>query len=111
MGLFKKKNLEDSVSFRRKMAEKIANYKLRFAVERVDGQDIVISKQGVMLIRDGVFTVISGVEHGSKTLFRCNVDEMKASELLSLEGAIVEGPDLENGGKVRKLVLYYVYYA
>jgi len=111
MGLFKKKKIEDSVAFRRQMAAKIANYRLRYASERVNGQDIVISKEGIMLIRDGIFTVISGPEHGSKTLLRCEVDKMRASELLSLEGAIVEGPDLENGGRIRKLILYYVYYA
>jgi len=103
MGLFKKKKIEDSVAFRRQMAAKIANYRLRYASER--------AKEGIMLIRDGIFTVISGPEHGSKTLFRCEVDKMRASELLSLEGAIVEGPDLENGGRIRKLILYYVYYA
>lgn len=110
MGLFKKKKPEDNAAFRRQMANKIANYRLRYASERIDGQDIVISKDGIMLVRDGIFTVISGSEYGSKTLFRCEVDQMKASELLSLEGAIVEGPDLEHDGRIRKLILYYVYY-
>ena len=35
---------------------------------------------------------------------------MQASELLSKEGAILTAPDLENGGAVRTIVVYYVYF-
>jgi hypothetical protein len=35
---------------------------------------------------------------------------MQASELLSLEGAIITAPDLENGGIMRTVIAYYVYF-
>ena len=110
MGIFKKKNIEDSVAFRREMAEKIAKKRPRYVSERIDGEDLVISKGGEMHIKDGVFVLTSGFEYGSKTVFRCEVDKMRSSELMSLEGAILEGPDIEHSGKTRKIIVYYVYY-
>lgn len=110
MPLFKKKKDENSIPFRREMASKIAKHSLRYVSERVGETDIIVSKGGEMHIKDGVFYVYSGAEYGSKTVFSCEVDKMKSSELLSLEGAILEGPDSQSGGKTRKIIVYYVYY-
>jgi hypothetical protein len=35
---------------------------------------------------------------------------MQASELLSKEGAIITAPDLEKGGEMRTIIVYYVYF-
>ena len=35
---------------------------------------------------------------------------MDASELLSKDGVIITAPDLEHGGAVRTVIVYYVYY-
>ena len=110
MSIFKKKNIEDSVAFRREMAQKIVKKRPRYVGERINGEDLVVSKGGEMHIKDGEFVLTSGFEYGSKTVFRCKVDKMKSSELMSLEGAILEGPDEEHGGTVRKIIVYYVYY-
>ena len=110
MGLFKKMKDENSVSFRREMAKKVSSHELKYVSERIGDTDVIISKGGRMYITDDVFTVVSGMDYGSKTVFRANVPEMKSSELLSLEGAILEAPDLESGGKMRKIIVYYVYY-
>ena len=110
MGLFGKKKDENSVAFRREMANKIVNHRLRYVSERVDDTDTIVSKGGEMHIRDGVFYVTSGIEYGSKTVFSCEVDKLKSSELLSLEGAILEGPDREHDDVIRKIIVYYVYY-
>ncbi len=97
---------EDSVIHRREMAEKIALHRLRYVTEMTDNGDVVIGKDGGINIRNGEFIVTSSKE----VVFRAKVDEMKAYELLSLEGAVCEAPDLEHGGVYRKVTVYYVYY-
>ncbi len=102
---FIKKN-ENSVAYRRQMAEKIALHRLRYVTEMTENGDVVIGKDGGINIRNGEFIVTSSKE----TVFRAEVDEMKAYELLSLEGAVCEGNDLEHGGVFRRITVYYVYY-
>jgi len=41
---------------------------------------------------------------------RTNVEDMHASELLSLDGVIITAPDLEQGGKERTIIAYYKYF-
>ena len=106
MGLFKKKKAEDTVAFREKMAKKIAAHRLRYITEREGETDLIIGRDGGFNIRDGEF-IISADNH---VVFRCKVSEMQASELLSLEGAIITAPDLENGGVMRTVIAYYVYF-
>ena len=104
--IFKKKNPEDSPSFRLEMAKKIAVHRLRYVTEREGETEIVIGRDGGFNIRNDEF-IVSADNH---VVFRCNVKEMQASELLSKEGAILTAPDLENGGKLRTVVVYYVYF-
>ncbi|MBQ8448062.1 MAG: hypothetical protein IJX27_03910 [Clostridia bacterium] len=103
---FKKKKTEETPAFRRAMAEKIARNRLRYASEREGDMDIVIGRDGGFNIRNGEF-IVSADNH---VIFRANVDELEASELMSLEGAILTAPDLEHGGKMRTIIAYYVYY-
>lgn len=103
---FKKKKLEDKVSFRKEMAEKIARHRIRYVSEREDDMDIIIGRDGGFNIRNGEFIVSAD----NKVIFRSKVEELQASELMSLEGAILTAPDLENGGKMRTIIAYYVYY-
>ena len=104
MGLFGRKPKEGTPAFRRAMAENIARRRLRYAVERIDDTDIIIGREGGFNIRDGVFIVFAD----SRVIFRCNIDEMEASELMSLGGAIITAPDLESGGKVRTILVHYI---
>ena len=94
------------VRFRREAAERIAGHRIRYVTERRDGVDEVIGKEGSLSIRDGEFIVFAS----SEVVFRCPVDEMQPSELLSKDGVILTGPDLEHGGDVRTVIVYYVYY-
>ena len=109
MGLFGKKKDEKNVSIRREMAKKMASHRLRYVSERQGDTDVIISKGGEMHIKDGMFCVSSGIEYGAATVFRCEVDKLTSSELMSLEGAILEGFD-QILGKQRKIIVYYVYY-
>lgn len=104
--LFKKKKAEDSLSFRTEMAKKIALHRLRYVTERVDETDLIIGRDGGFNIRNGEFIVSAD----NRVVFRCNVKDMQASELLSKEGAIITAPDLEKDGEMRTIIVYYVYF-
>ena len=104
--IFKKKKAEDTVAFRVQMAKKIALHRLRYVTERVDETDLIIGHDGGFNIRNDEF-IVSADNH---VVFRCNVKDMQASELLSKEGAIITAPDLEKGGEVRTIIVYYVYF-
>ena len=106
MGLFKKKKREDTLSFKLEMAEKIARKRLRYVTERVDDTDLVIGRDGGFNIRGDEFIISAD----NRVIFRCRIAEMQASELLSLEGAIITAPDLEHGGTLRTVIAYYVYF-
>ena len=80
----------DSPRYRREMAERICGKRLRYVTERRNGELIVFSSSDVV--------------------FRCPVDELRASELLSKDGVVLTGPDIEHGGAERTVIAYYVYY-
>jgi hypothetical protein len=106
INIFKKKKPEDTPAFRMEMAKKIAVHRLRYVTEREGDTELVIGRDGGFNIRNGEFIVSAD----NRVIFRCNVKDMQASELLSKEGAILTAPDLENGGNVRTIVVYYVYF-
>ena len=112
MGLFKKKvKKEDTPEYRRKMAERLADKHIKYVSERIDGIENIIGREGALNLRDGefiVFCAVRGDKH--EVLFRANVDELSAWELLSLEGVVLTAPDLEHGGAVRTIIAYYTYY-
>lgn len=106
MSIFKRKKKEDTVSFKRQMAEKIARHRLRYISERIGDTDLIIGRNGGFNIRDDEFIVSAD----QQVVFRCKIPELTASELMSLEGAILTAPDLEHGGVMRTVIAYYVYY-
>ena len=59
-----------------------------------------------LLEENGEFTVTSQ----EKTLFRTNIEQLEAYELMSLEGAVCKGPDKENNGEYRTVTGFYKYY-
>ena len=46
----------------------------------------------------------------TEIIMRAKVDELDAWELLSKDGVVLTAPDYEHGGKVRTIIVYYVYY-
>ena len=103
--LTKPKN-ENSLRFKMEMAERMNGRHIRYVTERENDQDIVIGHDGCLALRNGELTVLSdGVEK-----FRVRVADMTASELMSLEGVILSGPDLERNGEYRTVIAYYKYY-
>lgn len=111
MGLFKRlvrpKN-ENSRRFREEMAEKLDRRAIKYVTERLPNEDsdTVIGHAGMLLYREGEIQVIAG----DGVLFRGKVTETHMSELMSLEGVILQGPDLTRGGEERTVIAYYTYY-
>ena len=105
--LFQPKN-ENSVRYKRFMANKINNRSLKYVTERdEDNRDIVIGKGGAIHVRDDGQLIVYG--GGSDVLFRADVDTLTCAELMSLDGVILEGYDYEKG-RERKIVAHYLYY-
>ena len=106
--LFKRKPDENSKAFRTEMANKVAGKHIKYVSERQDNIDVILGKDGSLSIRDGCLIVTAAGQ--TDVLFRGEITELKISELMSLDGAIISGPDLEHGGMERTIIAYYKYY-
>ena len=104
--LFKRKDKTESLSYRRKMAERIAGQQIKYTTERVDDTDLVIGHGGALILRDDELIVYASQD----IVFRCPVAQLTVSELMSRDGAILTGPDGTQDGKVRTVIAYYTYY-
>ncbi|MBR2293644.1 MAG: hypothetical protein IKA44_04995 [Clostridia bacterium] len=108
MGLFsrwKKKN-PDSKQFRREMVLSVNGRHIRYVTEKRNGVDEVIGRNGNLNIHEDCLLVYAS----SDVIFRCPVDELQIWELLSKDGVVLTGPDLEHGGVERTIIAFYVYY-
>lgn len=106
MSIFKRKPKEGTLAFREEMAKKIAGKHIKYVTERENGQEIVIGKEGSLCLRDGELLVYASMD----VIFRCPVAELTASELMSLDGVILTGPDGTHDGALRAVIAYYLYY-
>ena len=110
MGLFsrlkRKPKNPNSREYRWEMARMVVGQHIKYVTERINNEDSVIGRQGSLCIRNGEMIVFASAD----ILFRTPVDELIASELMSLDGVILTGPDLEHGGEVRTVIAYYLYY-
>ena len=88
------------------MAKKLEGKHIKYVGERINNEEIIIGREGGLNIRNGEFIVFaSGI-----VVFRADIDEMSASELMSGDGVILTAHDLEHGGEYRSVVAYYSYY-
>ena len=106
MGLFSKRKEEDSKAFRIKMAKRIDGKHIKYVSERRDNVDEIIGKEGALVIKGDEFIVYASQD----ILFRTKIVDMKAWELLSLDGVVITAPDIEHGGRERTIIAYYKYY-
>ncbi len=88
------------------MAYAVSGQHIKYVTEKKNGVDEVIGRNGGLNIRNDEFIVYAS----SDVLFRCAVDDLKIWELLSRDGVVLTGPDLEHGGAERTVIAYYVYY-
>ena len=104
-GLFKgKKHSEYPDGW--EMGAKLNGKHIKYVTERRDDEDYVIGKEGALIVKEDELLVFSSAD----VVFRCKLDDLQASELLSLEGVILKGPDIEHGGEFRNVIAYYTYY-
>lgn len=103
--LTKSKNPE-SKRYRMDMARRISGHHVKYVTERIHNVDEVIGRSGSLNIRDDELLVYASFD----VLMRCKIADMQASELLSKDGVVITAPDLENGGRVRTVIVYYVYH-
>ena len=109
MGLWKrltKSKNPDSPKFRREMAYAVSGQHIKYVTEKINDVEEVIGKNGGLNIRDDEFIVYASAD----VLFRCKIDDLQIWELLSKDGVVLTGPDLEHEGKVRTIIAFYVYY-
>ena len=97
---------ENSPAFRREMAAKLHNRSIKYCSEREGDTDLVVGRAGSITVRDDEILVLSSLQ----VVFRGKVTETSMSELMSLEGVILSGPDYEQGGRERTVIAYYTYY-
>lgn len=96
----------DSKKYKRQMAMAVAGQHIKYVTEKKDDVEEVIGRSGGLNIRDDVFIVYAS----AKVVFRCNLDDLQIWELLSRDGVVLTGPDLEHDGQVRTVIAHYVYY-
>ena len=107
--LFKKltkSNNPESKRYRYDMAQRICGHHVKYVTERINNVDEVIGRSGGLNIKGDELLVYASF----KVLMRCKIADMEAAELLSKDGVVITAPDLENGGKIRTVIVYYVYY-
>ena len=88
------------------MAYSVCGQHIKYVTEKKNDVDEVIGRNGGLNIRNDEFIVYAS----AKVVFRCRIDELQIWELLSRDGVVLTGPDLENGGVERTVIAYYVYY-
>ena len=96
----------ESKRYRMDMAKRICGHHVKYVTERKDDVEEVIGRSGGLNIRDDELLVFASAD----VLMRCKIAEMQAAELLSHDGVVITAPDLEHGGTVRTIIVYYVYY-
>lgn len=102
MGLFGKK---DKHAPSKKQLERFNGKNIIYAVERVDGQEIMLGKEGGIIVLNDVIVVMCE----SHEVFRCKIKGATIAELLSGNGVEISGFDAYTGEK-RYVVTHYSYY-
>lgn len=97
---------EGTLRFKEEMAKKICLHPLKYITVPTESGDTVIGKGGICWLKDGEFSVSSS----EKVLFKTDIENLKAYELMSLEGAVCEGPDKVHNGEYRTVTVFYKYY-
>ena len=110
MGIFSKflgkKKDENSPAFKMEMAKRISGKHIKYVTERHEDVDEIIGREGAIVIKDDDIIVYASQD----ILFRTKILDMKAWELLSLDGVVITAPDMAHDGRERTIIAYYKYY-
>jgi len=109
MGLFSKLGLgkkKGSSATGMKRAMELHGQVIKYVTERVDGNDNVVGRGGSISVRDNVLLLFSS----EKILLRADISTLEASYLLSGDGVVLTAPNMEEDGKERSYIAYFVYH-
>lgn len=96
----------DSKKYRWEMAKTVAGQHIKYVTEKKGDVEEVVGRSGGLNIRNEEFIVYASAD----VVFRCRIDDLEIWELMSRDGVVLTGPDLEHGGEVRTVIAHYVYY-
>ncbi len=102
MALFKKK---DKYALSKKELARFDGKPLQYAVERVDGVERILGKNGGIAVLNDVIVVMCEAHE----VFRCRIEGSVVAELLSGNGVEISGTD-DYSGEKRYVVAHYSYY-
>ncbi len=103
--LFKNKN-PDSYAYKYDRARAIDGKAIKYVTERIDNVDEVVGRSGAINVKGDELIVLSSFD----IEFRCKIEDLSANDLMSLDGVVLSGHDLEHEGKFRTIIAYYSYY-
>ena len=109
MGFLEKllqKKAPNGVTARKKRAMELHGQAIKYVTERVDENDNVVGRGGSISVRNDQLLLFSS----DKILLRADVSTLDASYLLSGDGVVLKAPNLEEAGRERRYVAYFVYY-
>lgn len=109
MGFLEKlirKKAPNGATAKRSRAMELHGQAIKYVTERVDENDNVVGRGGSISVRNGELLLFSS----NKILLRADIASLDASYLLSGDGVVLTAPNLEEEGKERRYVAYFVYY-
>ncbi len=109
MGLFSgfgRKKGQSGAAERRRRAMELHGQAIKYVTERIDDNDNVVGRGGSISVRNGQLLLFSS----DKILLRAEISTLDASYLLSGDGVVLTAPNLEENGRERRYVAYFVYY-
>ena len=109
MGFLEKliqKKAPNGATAKRSRAMELHGQAIKYVTERVDENDNVVGRGGSISVRNGELLLFSS----DKILLRADIASLDASYLLSGDGVVLTAPNLEEEGKERRYVAYFVYY-
>lgn len=96
----------DSYAFRLNMARQLHGQVIKYVTERRNDNDDVIGRGGSLCLHGEEFIVDSSGER----IFSCDVRYLEAATLMSGDGVVIKGPDLQHDSQMRTITVHFVYY-
>lgn len=94
-------------AYKLRKAKELHGQVIKYVTERRNDNEDVVGKGGSLCIHKDCFIVsCTNVDR----LFKCRIEELEASDLMSGDGVIISGPNMYDEGKKRTITVHFVYY-
>ena len=104
--LFRQDKNPESYAFRLNRAKSLHGQVIKYVTEHRDDNEDVVGRGGYLALKGDEFIV----DTSGDVLFRCEVKDLDASDLMSGDGVIISGPNMVDSGKFRRITVHFVYY-